>query len=89
MDLNEFKAWFDGYTEAGGKDIGRIKKKLDKVYPSQGMDWWTVPQIVPSPWWPYNIPNTYPWRVTTGTTTNILASNTSDDSVTTSSTVIL
>jgi len=72
MDINEFKAWLDGYMEAGGKDINRVREKLLEVAPIYPLG----PQVVPSPWVVPNIiplipspwiipsitiPNSYPW----------------------------
>lgn len=33
MTLKEFKAWLEGYTEAGGKDLNVVREKLEKVEP--------------------------------------------------------
>ncbi|WP_372570351.1 hypothetical protein [Ruegeria jejuensis] len=32
MTLNEFKAWLEGYLEAGGSDLNAIQGRLAKVH---------------------------------------------------------
>lgn len=66
MTLAEFKAWLDGYTLAGGKDVGIVKAKLAEVWEYQ-----TSPYLQPSPWIVPTITPWYPWvgPTTTGTTT--------------------
>lgn len=58
MTIEEFKAWFDGYVEAGGKDIQRVKEKLNEVVT-------LAPIPIPNPWI-IPLPNVYPWITTTG-----------------------
>src|SRR3990172_7438974 len=62
MTLDEFKAWFDGYTEAGGTDVSRVKEKLAEVFTLQPFPN-TIPWINPGliPLSPITIPSPYPW----------------------------
>jgi len=66
MTLDEFKAWFDGYTEAGGTDVSRVKEKLAEVFTLQPFPN-TIPWINPGliPLSPITIPSPYPWVTVT------------------------
>lgn len=55
MNIQEFKAWLDGYMEAGGNDLKHIRQKLAEVsdpfqpyYPVKTP--YEYPTTVPTPW---------------------------------------
>ena len=58
MTIAEFKAWFDGYTQGGGKDVEAVKAKLAEVCEPLTITYPTVP----IPTWPTT--PTYPWNPT-------------------------
>jgi len=59
MTINEFKAWLDGYVEAEGNDINRVKEKLNEIVAP-----FEVPGVYPIDPCIRPMP-TYPWTVTT------------------------
>lgn len=56
MTLGEFKAWLDGYLEAGGTDVSVIKAKLDEtpVYASPAIPPYN-PNYPDTGRWPYSV----------------------------------